>query len=341
MLDDRLGVPVAHADVAAALVGEGLEGGVGRETQGDVARAGVGLDPSQTRALVLQADVAGAGVGAELFDVAAGDVHVAGAGGGDDELRGRCVDPDVARADVAAQAVSLEFAEVAVAAAGVADERALESACRHVARTGVRLDLPPHLRHRDVTAGRVEQDLSLHVVSLEEADQVAEGGVLEVAGHLHLDVGVQQDAVVAAHLDALAVVFHRGVEVAEQLAKDPRIRSSARVADGVPAVQRVDDAQRGHAQLAGDLFDLHGLGQIVVFGVDGGDRHDRRAGARDDPHGPGQVLDHEVPEGIRRQLGAQGAGGLGRHHHGDGRERDDGEGDKSGGQAHACLLQEC
>src|SRR5206468_6340897 len=122
--DDRLRVLVAHADVAAALIGERLEGGVRGETKGDVARAGVGLDPRQARAVVLQTDVARAGVGAKLLDVAAGDPDVTGAGVGGDELRGRRAHRDVARADVAAQRVALEITEVAVAAAGVADERA-------------------------------------------------------------------------------------------------------------------------------------------------------------------------------------------------------------------------
>src|SRR5438046_10405909 len=67
--------------VAASLVGERLEGGVGGETEDDVAGAGVGLDAHQAGAVVLESDAAGARAREKLLDVPLRDTRVARAGG--------------------------------------------------------------------------------------------------------------------------------------------------------------------------------------------------------------------------------------------------------------------
>src|SRR5207247_5098180 len=137
------------------------ERGVRREAAGDISRAGAGLDAGQAAALVLEVDAAGAGVGQELLDVPLGDAHVAGTGVDVHAKRLHLAHGHVSRAHAAMDAVAAETGQVAVAAAGVAGVRPARVARSHVARAGVRLDLPLDRRDRDVAAPGIEQNLPL------------------------------------------------------------------------------------------------------------------------------------------------------------------------------------
>src|SRR5262245_5061194 len=99
-------------------------------------------------------------------------MDIAGAGVDVDDSRRGLADRDVSGADIAVDRFAAEAGEITVAAPGVAGERPGGIARRHVARSGVRLDLPLHRGDRDVAARRVESDLAIDTLPLERPDQV-------------------------------------------------------------------------------------------------------------------------------------------------------------------------